>query len=72
MPRYGTAKPVPRETKFSSANGDMDTFKSVQLTASRFDNLTQLIHTLLHVMTIHTYIIHTHVHSSTYIHNTYH
>ena len=28
----------------------------VQLTTSRIGNLTRLIHTLLHVMTIHTYI----------------
>ena len=28
----------------------------VQLTTSRIGNLTRLVHTLLHVMTIHTYI----------------
>ena len=28
-----------------------------QLTTSRIGNLTRLIHTLLHVMTIHTYIL---------------
>ena len=32
----------------------------VQLTTSRIGNLTRLIHTLLYVMTIHTYI-HTHI-----------
>ena len=31
----------------------------VQLTMSRIGNLTRLIHTLLYVMTIHTYIQHT-------------
>ena len=33
----------------------------VQLTTSRIGNLTRLIHTLLYVMTIHTYI-HTYIH----------
>ena len=31
-------------------------FFPVQLTTSRIENLTRLIHTLLNVMTIHTYI----------------
>ena len=35
----------------------------VQLTTSRIGNLTRLIHTLLYVMTIHTYI-HTYIHVS--------
>ena len=35
----------------------------VQLTTSRIGNLTRLIHTLLYVMTIHTYI-HTYIHGS--------
>ena len=30
---------------------------AVQLTTSRIGNLTRLIHTLLYVMTIHTYIL---------------
>ena len=34
---------------------------AVQLTTSRIGNLTRLIHTLLYVMTIHTYI-HTYIH----------
>ena len=46
-----------RETKFSGTHGDRGMFIfPVQLTTSRIGNLTRLIHTLLHVMTIHTYI----------------
>ena len=46
-----------RETKFSGASGDREaSMSSVQLTTSRIGNLTRLIHTLLYVMTIHTYI----------------
>ena len=38
-------------------HGDRGMFISpVQLTTSRIGNLTRLIHTLLYVMTIHTYI----------------
>ena len=46
-----------RETKFSGTYGDRGIFIFlVQLTTSRIGNLTRLIHTLLYVMTIHTYI----------------
>ena len=47
-----------RGTKFSGANGDREIFIfPVQLTTSRFGNLTRLIHTQLFVMIIqHTYI----------------
>ena len=45
-----------RETKFSGTHGDRGIFFSVQLTTSRIGNLTRLIHNLLYVMTIHTYI----------------
>ena len=46
-----------RETKFSGTHGDSGVFLfPVQLTTSRIDNLTRLIHTLLCVMTIHTYM----------------
>ena len=52
-----------RETKFSGAHGDRGIFLfPVQLTTSRIGNLTRLIHTLLYVMTIHTYI-----HTYTYL-----
>ena len=45
-----------RETKFSGTHGDRGIFIfPVQLTTSRIGNLTRLIHTLLYVMTIHTY-----------------
>ena len=54
-----------RETKFSGTHGDRGMFVfPVQLTTSRIGNLTRLIHTLLYVMTIHTYI-HTRGHSAT-------
>ena len=47
-----------RETKFSGTHGDRGIFIfPVQLTTSRIGNLTRLIHTLLYVMTIHTYIL---------------
>ena len=38
------------------ARGQGDILSPVQLTTSRIGNLTRLIHTLLYVMTIHTYI----------------
>ena len=53
-----------RETKFSGAYGDRGMFIlifPVQLITSRIGNLSGLIHTLLYVMTIHTYI-HTYIH----------
>ena len=53
------------ETKLSGTYGDRGTsIFSVHLTTSRIGNLTRLVHTLLYVMTIHTYIVHIH----TYIH----
>ena len=56
LTRDGTAEPA-RETKFSGTHGDRGIFIfSVQLTTSKIGNLTRLIHTLLYVMTIHTYI----------------
>ena len=49
-----------RETKFSGTHGDRGILIfPVQLTTSRIGNLTQSIHTLLYVMIIHTYYIHT-------------
>ena len=57
LTRNGTTDPS-RETKFSGTYGDRGIFIfPVQLTTSRIGkNLTRLIHTLLHVITIHTYI----------------
>ena len=43
------------QTKFSGTHGDGNIIFPVQLTTSRIGNLTRLIHTLLYVMTIHTY-----------------
>ena len=46
-----------RETKFSGTHGNRGIFIfPVQLTTNRIGNLTRLIHALLYVMTIHTYI----------------
>ena len=56
LTRDGTADPVSRG-QISGTHGDRGIFIfTVQLTASRIGNLTRLIHTLLYVMTIHTYI----------------
>ena len=53
LTRDGTAEPS-RETKFSDANADREIlFFPVQLTTSRIDNLTGLIHTLAICVTIH-------------------
>ena len=44
-------------SKFSGTHGDRGIFIFlVQLTTSKIGNLTRLIHTVLYVMTIHTYI----------------
>ena len=59
------------ETKPSGVNGDWRIFISpVQLTTSRIGNpnLTRLVHTLLHVMTIHIYIM-VATNQKGYIHN---
>ena len=54
----GTEVPNPsRETKLSGANENREILIfRVQLTTSRIDNLTRLIHTLLNVMNIHDII----------------
>ena len=56
--RRGTGRMNPsRETKFSGTYGDRGIFIfPAQLTTCRIGNLTRLIHTLIYVMTIHTYI----------------
>ena len=56
LTRDGTAEPVSRDQILRHARGQGDTIFPVQLTTSRIGNLTRLIHTLLYVMTIHTYI----------------
>ena len=61
LTRDGTAEPVSRDQILRHARGQGMFIFPVQLTTSRIGNLTRLIHTLLYVMTIHTYIhIHTH------------
>ena len=67
LTRDGTAEPVSRDQILRHVYGDRGIFIFlVQLTTRRIGNLTRLIHTLLYVMTIHTYYIHT-----TYIHTYY-
>ena len=56
LTRDGTAEPVSRDQFLRHARGQGNIIFPVQLTTSRIGNLTRLIHTLLHVMTIHTYI----------------
>ena len=63
LTRDGTAEPVSRDQILRHARGQGNTIFPVQLTTSRIGNLTRLIHTLLDVMTIHTYI-HTYKHTN--------
>ena len=56
LTRDGTAEPVSRDQILRHARGQGNILFPVQLTTSRIGNLTRLIHTLLYVMTIHTYI----------------
>ena len=56
LTRDGTAEPVSRDQILRHAREQGDILSPVQLATSRIDNLTRLIHTLLYVMTIHTYI----------------
>ena len=56
LTRDGTAEPVSRDQILRYARDREIFILAVQLTTSRIGNLTQLIHTMLYVMTIHTYI----------------
>ena len=56
LTRDGTAEPVSRDQILRHARGQGNIIFPVQLTTSTIGNLTRLIHTLLYVMTIHTYI----------------
>ena len=56
LTRDGTAEPISRDQILRHARGQGHIIFPVQLTTSRIDNLTRLIHTLLYVMTIHAYI----------------
>ena len=60
LTRDGTAEPVSRDQILRHARVQGKIIFPVQLTTSRIGNLTRLIHTLLYVMTIHTYI---HIHT---------
>ena len=55
LTRDGTAEPVSRDQILRHARGQGKIIFPVQLTTSRIGNLTRLIHTLLYVMTIHTF-----------------
>ena len=61
LTRDGTAEPVSRDQILRHVRGQGNIHFPVQLTTSRIGNLTRSIHTLLYVMTIHTYI-HTYIH----------
>ena len=65
LTRDGTAEPVSRDQILRHARGQGNIIFPVQLTTSRIGNLTRLIHTLLYVMTIHTYI-HTRMRANTF------
>ena len=56
LTRDGTAESISRDQILRHARGQGNIIFPVQLTTSRIGNLTRLIHTLLYVMTIHTYI----------------
>ena len=57
LTRDGAAEPVSRDQILRYARGQGNIIFPVQLTTSRIGNLTRLIHTLLYVMTIHTYTV---------------
>ena len=57
LTRDGTAEPISRDQILRHARGQGNIIFPVQLTTSRIGNLTRLIHTLLCVMNIHTYIL---------------
>ena len=69
LTRDGTAEPVSRDQILRHARGQGNIIFPVQLTTSRIGNRTRVIHTLLYVMTIHTYcvvmcnLINTYIHS---------
>ena len=56
LTRDETTEPISRDQILRHARGQGNIIFPVQLTTSRIGNLTRLIHTLLYVMTIHTYI----------------
>ena len=56
LTRDGTAEPVSRDQFLRHARDREIFIFPNQLTTSRIGNLTGLIHTLLYVITIHTYI----------------
>ena len=60
LTRDGTAGPVSRDQILRHARGQGNIIFPVQLTTSRIGNGTRLVHTLLNVITIHTYI-HTYI-----------
>ena len=63
LTRDGTTEPVSRDQVIRRVWGQRKFIFPVQLTTSRIDNLTRLIHTLLYVKTIHTIYIHAYIHT---------
>ena len=63
LTRDGTAEPISRDQILRHARGQENIIFPVQLTTSRIGNLTRLIHTLLYVMAMHTYIPGTYIHT---------
>ena len=55
LTRDGTGQPVSRDQILWGERGQVISILPFQLTTSRIGNLTQSTHTLLYVMTIHTY-----------------
>ena len=56
LTRDGTAEPVSRDQNFRHARGQENTHFPCSADHEQKGNLTRLIHTLLYVLTIHTYI----------------
>ena len=65
LTRDGTAEPVSRGQILRHVRGQGNIIFPIQLTTSRISNLTRLIHNLLYVMTIYTYILNTKIPSLT-------
>ena len=59
LTRDGTAEPVSRDKVLRRERGQGKIIFPVQLTTSRFDNFTRLIHTLAICVTIHIVPIYT-------------
>ena len=61
LTRDGTVEPASRDYILRNERGQGNIHFPVQLTTSRVDNLTRLIHTLPYVMILNKYIIYTYI-----------